>query len=269
MATFDLLQPLGENNREEHILVEYEGFIHSTAENLIIALEDTISDDNHDSVEKIYPKLKDYIYLTPDELYDSVLYYEAEQLLDIITDETCTPESIEKTCIKLLSDNDYTESLHDTFFNEALMNLATMTYTKSITFMKHTNYHQGELNEIKDDYQIKNVHALCNIKIYTGSLVHYYMDHPEITTVLLGNPDDLKYLIENADKEHLAKTLFILRNNIDTINIPTKNEELPTYKNDDYYQELIAKQVTSIVHANIDCIRKDIKESEIESDSVG
>jgi len=260
MATFDLLQPIGKNNRNEHILVEYEGFIHSTAENLIIALEDHLDD-----VISSYPKLKNYIFLPPDELYNSVMYYEAEQLLDILTNEDYTPESIEKTCLSLITEKDRVSALHNTFFNESLINLSEMDYVKSITIIKGIDYTETDINNIKAEYN-QNINK---INIITGNIVTYYKNHPEITTVLLGNPEDLKYLIEYENKEHLSKTLFILRNNVDTLTFPKSSNILPSYTNEDYYQSIINKHITSIVHANVDCIRRDLRENELDPDAVG
>lgn len=260
MATYDLLQPIADNNRDEVFLIEYEGFIRNTAEGLIRSLQLNITEN----LQK-YPKLSEYNDLTPDELYHKVMYYAGEQLLDILCENNKSIPEIISLYQSIMEPNDIISYLHDTIYYRMLMNLSEKKFMKSIHIIKHTKYTPTDISMFNNDF-----HENSNkLHIYNGDTVHFYMAHPEITTVMLNDTVDLDNLLSHADKEHLKNTLFILRNNVDTLHQSPTDSSVIMYKNGEYYKSIIDKKITAIIHTDVECIPQDPNSREIDPTNVG
>lgn len=78
----DLLRPICGRNRNEIILMEYEGFLINPTEYMILKMQSK----NKEMWIKRFPKLNDYFGLTPEQLYEATYFFPPDIFLQILGD---------------------------------------------------------------------------------------------------------------------------------------------------------------------------------------
>lgn len=242
MATFDLLQPVGDTNRAEVILVEYEGFMQNMAEGLVKAM--SLEPEKYkDEV----PELQGLIDMSPEELYIATNYFEAEQFLYILYEGKLSVEEILIKYNEIMCNKDVCPMQKEPFFSRVVANFSDIDFIKKIIIMKRTHYTENEAKRLKKLFGENNP----KLSLFCGSSHEYLASHPEVTTVFTNNPVLIVQMIQDAitdvKLDRIKNTLFVLRNNSETIEV---NNELGTinYKNQEYYDDLAKKGITTVAH---------------------
>lgn len=214
-TTRDPLYPMT-NDQDERILVEFNGIIHSEAEDLFYGMKDCPILEIHDF--NTYNRLRQY---DSDKVYEEIGYFRPRDLITYLNDGNELPEDEVNTILEYANFNyDYKTA---TFLNMtgALSNLMSADYLKGITFVmpnhRHNDYlylmdmfdnkllnEKAQILEIDpDDDLITKIKE--EIKVETTSQTPY--------TTVITNEYLLILDILKEYKEYNASTmLFLLRN---------------------------------------------------------
>lgn len=261
MPTYDLLQPIKGDNRDEYFLVEYEGFIRNMAEGLIIAMN--LIPGIYDEA---YPELKNYMNKSPEELYNMTSPYGGEQMLYILSKKDIDTADLLREYSKIMEDKDVCPLQKETLFAGALSMLSEEKFVKEINIIKTTNYMPNDIEYIDSLF---NGTGYEKVKMYTGSSIQFYIENPNITTYALNNPSIITSLVENKEcEEHLKNTFFLLRDSIDTITMDPETELLK-YANQDFYEELLSSKKCAVGHIETVMLNGNTSNEEIDNAPLG
>ena len=208
----NLFTPLGDNNRDEHMLVDFSGFIKNLAE--IIAITIFENEENCASVivnKELYNDLKE-LYKTDKESFfisTSILY--PEDLLRAIANDTFESDEDLVLSMDLLFENfNLLEKSSSTIYEHALRNIAQKDFCKSITFYLPQQY-------AFKPYQIKYIHDIFmgneeKINILEGDYRKLAKEN-NYTTICTNDIDFIMDALQTWDNDKLEQTFFILMNN--------------------------------------------------------
>lgn len=258
MDKIDLLYPLKENNRQEHFLVDYDGFIKNTAEAVAIMLDV----DREENLKK-YPNLDKIWNNDETVLYNNTLLFSPEQLLAVVSNNELSPQEIRDEINSLFSRYNIIEFQRTTIFEFALYNILGAEFTKSVDIINRRGFQKYEIEYLSKSYK----KYLDKVKFYDGN-IDELIKTGKYTTILLNNPDSVVQALNTLQNEILEKTLFILRINLDTVNIDFKKPE-ERYKYQAKFNELIKDKQRAITYMYTDCIQKEPVLYEEEPKNIG
>ena len=208
----NLLTPLGDNNREERMLVDFGGFIKNLAELMTIfmfeneeACETLIED------KELYNELKEMYNADRDAFFISTSILKAEDLLRALANDTFESDEDLVLSMDLIFENsDLLEKTTSTVYEYALQNIVQKDFCKSITFFLPQQY------DFKP-YQIKYLYETFKgfegkINILNGD---YRKEAKEgnYTTICTNDIDFILDALRTWDNDKLEQTFFILLNN--------------------------------------------------------
>ena len=205
----DILLPINENNRDENLLIEYDGFIKNTAEALIMMLEL----EKEENLKK-YPRLQPFLNSKDKDLYNDTVLFSPEQLLGFLSNNTLSTDEIMKELDELFQRFDIINFQLDTVFEYALMNLADMDYVKSISIVSRRGFKNYELDYIRKTFH-KNIKKF---DFYIGN-INELIKTGKYTTVFTNDADGVITCLKEMENDVLEKILFIIRICIDTIDL--------------------------------------------------
>jgi len=205
----DLLFPLKEgNNREERILVEYDGFIKCLSEAVIYNLL-----LNKSKYINKYPLLKLYEQFNSYELYDNCFLYTPEYLLYYLSECNIEKETLAEDLFTLLRTSvlGYQE---DVLFEYGLHNLLQQDYVSSVHIVNRYLYNEYDINRFKFIFPS----TTNKIKIMESDDIFTLINQNDYTTIFM---NDVTELLQMPSKikapKNLQSILFILRNVDDNI----------------------------------------------------
>lgn len=235
---FDPLMPIQsmntERDREEHLLVSFEGFIKNQSEGLIR----TMLSEIEDWIE-IYPGLEIYDDMTMEEIYDAVSLYQPYDLLQAMTDEERSQDDILKD-LDTIMPNIFIENSQITQFEYTLYQMLKEDKIKDCCIYKEGKFYENELSYIRNKY--KNV--IDKIELVDNTPLPTIIEDIKPTTAFITDPAFVFGYLENVyakDDSEIAGMMFIILNNTDMVEI----SEGGTFIYTDQYKE-------SMTHVNED-----------------
>jgi len=204
MPTGDFLTPIFGNNRDEIILVEYDGFIKNKTEAILLSMIST----KQIWIDK-YPGINKYENISSDQIYQDSFLKLPESLLYNLSNKSLSIKTI-KDDIDKLQKIDILQCQRFTIIEFAIKTLLLEKFVKTVYIIKEEDYTSKELLYLKNNYEIFE----DKIKILCGNTLEAFsMCKP--TTYFTNS----LYKIENIIKdESITDKLFILRNTEDILN---------------------------------------------------
>lgn len=196
----DPLQPVSGKNRNESILVEYEGFVKNVTEALIEQMQ-----MYGDEMGAKYPKIKDYWHMNAFPRYIATVNFTPFEFLTILNDNNHSEEEIKEDIQKVAGEN-VISVLTDTAIEWALERMQFADFTKEISFVKNGQVFKHEYDYLKRRFGI-NSKVQCNI--YEGDVISLCDDF-NYTTIMTNDSNTIRVLIEK-DPEKYKQALFLSR----------------------------------------------------------
>lgn len=208
----NLLTPLGDNNREEDMLIDFSGFIKNMAE--IIAMTIFENEEACASVivnKELYNEFKELYTKDRDAFFMTTSILKPEDLLRAIADDTFEDDEDLVLSMDLLFETfNLIGKSSSTVYEYALQNIVEKDFCKSITFYLPQQY-------AFKPYQIKYLYDTFRgkeekINILEGD---YRKEAKEgnYTTICTNDMDFIMDALQTWDNEKLEQTFFILMNN--------------------------------------------------------
>lgn len=216
----DLLHPHTSTlpNRNESIIVEYDGFINSLSERIIRLME---IDNNN--LEK-YPMLAEVFKLSPVDIFTLANLYTLEDLDrvifngDLYKNKTVDIEELLKMNI--------IEFQQKSVFEYSLYQLIQQKYVKNVSIIKKTDFFEYEL-----EYLYRTFGEFENkLKLYVGDTVSIVKDM-DFTTIGTNDFSTISEIIKTKG-EDAKKIFFILRNNSSNLIVDPSSEIQLKFKED-------------------------------------
>lgn len=196
----DLLHPLTSKlpNRNESIIIEYDGFINSLSERVVRLME---LDANNLSK---YPMLKEVFKLNPTDVFNLANLYTMEDLDKIIFNKDIEKNNI---ILKELMKMNIIEFQQKALFEYSIYQLLQQKYIKNVSIIKKDDFFEYELDSIYSTFGEYGK----KISVYTGDTLSIVKDK-EFTTICTSDFHTIENIIK--EKGESAKDIFfILRNN--------------------------------------------------------
>lgn len=217
----NLLTPLGDNNREEHMLIDFSGFVKNMAEILAITIFENEEACESVIVDKeLYNEFKELYKSNRDAFFMATSMLKPEDLLRAFANDSFDDDEDLVLSMDILFENfNYLGQSTSTVYEYALQNIVQKDFCKSITFYLSQQY-------AFKPYQIKYLHDTFEgyaekINILEGD---YRQEAAEnnYTTICTNDIDFIMDALTVWDNDKLEQTFFILMNNNSNI---TRNED--------------------------------------------
>lgn len=186
MSQPDFLQPLGEDNRDEHILIEFHRVLCNTNMSLLRNLFSAAAKDQE--ILKVLPNLPIYAKLPIDEKYHAtVLYNYPEDLVFNLSKEKLSRETCRAFASQFMEPYNF-KTLHLSRMSAIARNLLNAKFVKNLYVFadKFTIEMREYLSEMFADKGVDTqVHAM------EGNFIECLCAKPEITTCFISNTSDL------------------------------------------------------------------------------
>ena len=157
----DFLLPVIGKNRNEILLIEYEGFLKNMTECLILQMK-----YKWDYYENRFPAIKDYFMMKPIPLYNSTELFSRRDILKVL-DSSIENNEIDEI-IESCESIDVNEIRVDTMFEFALKELAMTDFVKEIHIVKANQFYPEELEYLMEVVFPSNIHSKINL--YNGDI---------------------------------------------------------------------------------------------------
>lgn len=211
MPIIDPLRPIIGTNRDEHMIVDIEGFIWNPSEILVLkTMKDAIYAGER------YPGLHKYWNMSSQARYNAVYPFTPKEILDICSENI--PENEIESDLLRFNDIDIQSNISDTTVSFALSNLVEKKFVKSVTFLKSIPFDTRELDYIAQVICAKA--AQCEIKFVEGDIESVLEDRT-YTTIF---SSDIKGMLNSYLKypEKLKSTATFLRKGYSTKDLIAK-----------------------------------------------
>ncbi len=193
----DLLHPVvSGNNRTERILIEYDGFMNSISERLVLLM------GLEESNKEKYPKLKEILDLSGDDIFNLANLYTQDDLNRFIFNGDLSDDYI-----KELLNIDIINFQRKSIFGYSFFNLLQENYVENISIIKKDDYLQYELESLANAFG----DSFDKVSLYVGE-TYSIVEDSKFTTICLNDIDELFKIINTLDLEYVQNTFFILRN---------------------------------------------------------
>lgn len=204
MAQRDLLYPLKKDNRPEHFLIEYEGFIRNLAEAVIISMRGNL-DENLTN----FPGLSQYIELPRFDLYNATCLYTPEEIVSRISYPEISIEDIWAITDAALAVN-VIEQQAPTMFEYALTRISREEFCQSITFIKRRPFLDFEIEYTSLLFK----DSIRKINFVSGDIVEAVHDDSPYTSIAMHDTDEVLRILDKLPPEKAKNIFFIV---LDTI----------------------------------------------------
>lgn len=158
----DLAHPLqfADDNRDEILLISFDGFIKNTSEGLVR----TMLRNEEDWIEK-YPNLQTFELYDPDELYENTMIFHPSELLYLLSDGKVTEEDIDHDLDTLLP-TIFLQNSKITTFEFSLFQLLQQPFVKKVIFYRESTFYENEIMYIMEKYD----EVIDKVSLSTGGI---------------------------------------------------------------------------------------------------
>lgn len=216
---FDPLVPIQSMNtdrdREERLIVSFEGFIKNQSEGLIRTML-----SEYDVWLDIYPTLSIYDDMSMDEIYDAVSLYQPYELLEELSGGKRSPEEILKD-LDTIMPQVYLSNSKITQFEIALYRLLMEEKIRYCCIYKEGKFYENEITYINREYK----KVIDKIELIDETDLPVIFDKIRPTTAFITDPAFVFDYIEKIypeNDEHINDVMFILLNNTETVELSTE-----------------------------------------------
>lgn len=256
----DFMRPIGDDNRDEYLLVEFRRTFKNTNFSLLRNLMKRSTEDPE--ILKLFPKLILFAKMPDNNVrYDAtVLYNTPEELIYFLSGDQLSPE-ICHSFVEAFQNPLHLETLHQTRLEFAIGQLALHPFIKEIYFF--ADNFTTEMQE----YLVKSFGAKVfreKIRLVEGPIMDCFFDLPKITTAFISNVIDLISIYE-VKPESLYGKLIVISEGYDNFE-PLDEEAIKkdpdgikiTYKYLDLFQKLHRERKADVSYAYPFCIESTI-----------
>ena len=260
----DFLRPIGDDNRDEYLLIEFHRTYKNTNFSLMRNIMKRITEDQE--LFHILPNIVTFARLPDNNArYDAtVLYNLPEEFVkflskDQLSDGMC--EQIVETFLHpLLLDN-----LHTTRLEFAISQLVAHAFIKEIYFFadKFTTEMQGYLVHVFGPERFKE-----KVRLVEGSMADCLIELPQVTTAFVSNASEVVELYQ-SHPDALNRRMIVISDGYD--NYEALDEEAAkkdpdhlhiNYKYLDLFQKLHKARIADISYAFPFCIESNTERKE-------
>ena len=239
----DPLYPVG-SNRDERILIEFNGILHSEAEDIFYGMKDCVVLEAHGF--HTYDRLLSY--KDPEKIYEEIGYFRPRDLIKYLNDGNEIDEEEIDTIIEYSKLNyDYSVS---TFLNMlgALETLARTDYVKGITIV-FTNHRESDAaylaSMFNNDILTKKFSILESstdtvIQDIEKEMLEASNANNPYTTVITNEYQLIIDILNDYRKYKADTTFFLLRNHSQNMEQLIKGDSV-------YFNELYTDKITNII----------------------
>ena len=227
----DHLYPTGEN-RPERLLIEYQGIMHSEAEEVFYGLSGV---PKHDSVPfKRYFELREKD--SPYDIYEEINFFRPKTLLKYLNYGAEIPNNIAESILQLCKYRYTFRPSTLTSFAGALVQLIQVDYIKGVTFIFNNEDCVKDLRYLNDIVGEKALNDKCDfipckdertMKLAMLEILEEAQkeDNP-YTTVVTNQYDIVKDALTDYERYGTESTFFLLKNNSDNCDLKFENGKL-------------------------------------------
>lgn len=245
----DLLYPINEKNRNENIIVEYDGFIKSLTERLYLMTE-----IEYDGKEDMYPLFKELKELDYEDRFSLINLYSTKGFNEAFFNGKLEEDFINRS----LSNGAILEFQSNLLFDYSLFMIMQEKFARSLSIVKSTPWLDEEKILILNTFEDLEK----RISLYEGDIVDVVKDLNNFTTIGINSFESIKRIVDFEDFN--KKTAFILRNNLSNVSILENGSIKLLYT--DEIMDLYENQSIIITRMFSNCM---IEKFNTEEESVG
>lgn len=188
---------LGKDNREEFLLIYFDGFIKNTSEGIVR----TMLRDEEDWITR-YPNLSEFSEMEQDEVYENTMIFTPLDLLYALSDGKLSEEEMQQDLEQILP----IVFLHNsriTSFEYALYNLMQESFIKQVYLYREEDYgfYENEIEYVNTQY----AEVSDKIHFIHGGIVSAIQEYKP-TTLFTTDYQSVKYLY--SDEVHFEEMEF-------------------------------------------------------------
>lgn len=214
---FDVAQPIHNYtvNRDETLIVYYDGFIKNITEGVILTMLSEIED-----WEPLYPGLSRYDPMTVEEVYDETSIFQPAQLLEALCEGKRTDEEIFADLDNILP-RIYLSELMITNFEFVLANLLDQDFVKQCYI-----YREGKFN-VSDKVYLHRAYRRNRGKITLVDQVNFidFYEQVDPTTVFTNDISFVFDYVMHQPTEKRDNKMFVVLNNASFLEIIGQDQE--------------------------------------------
>lgn len=243
-SSIDPLFPFGDN-RDERIIVEFNGIIHSESEDIFYGLDGCPILEAHPF--NTYQRLLTY---TPDKVYEEIGYFRPVDLVYYLNDGQYIEMDEVNAILEYAKFNyDFSVSTHISMA-EAIKNLMTADYVRNVTFVLANHRDTDilylidiigkELLEKKGSILESNSNIIADIK---SELLSMASTNP-YTTIITNEYKLILDVLNDYKLYHADTNLFLLRNH-------SQNMRQRLNDNSVIFEELYTDKITHAINGDV------------------
>lgn len=218
----DLLFPVEEANRDEVLVVEFDGFIKNISEGILQTMM-----LNYATYIKRYPALEKFLDMTVDMRYEETALLNPAEFLTSLSN-SLTPMEIETDLNTIIPQINYSFQ-RMTIFEYALINLLEQKFVKKLYFIKPSIFSQNEVSYINSHF-IKFKEKIVVLKAYAYQMISH---DSYATTFFMESNDELKDILNNHTADQLTGKVFTLRTTSQNTTLNVESKEI-TYSDKEF-----------------------------------
>lgn len=247
VTTRDPLYPMGYNNRDENMMVEFNGIIHSEAERVFYGMKDCHILEAHPF--KTYQRL---LKCDPDTVYSEIAYFRPFDLVQYLNDGEEIDEGEINAIIEYANINYDFSTATLLAMAGAIKNLFQSSYLKNVTFVL-PDVSENNLVYLMDIYTPEVINAKCKFlfpdpgKTVIDAMKDELLDSANRNspyTTIITNEYQLILDVLRKYKEYKADTtLFLLRNHSQNMKQSIKGDSV-------VFEELFTTEILGAINGN-------------------
>ena len=260
----DFLRPIGDDNRDEYLLIEFHRTYKNTNFSLMRNIMKRVTEDQ--DLYHILPNIVTFASLLyNNSRYDAtVLYNHPEDLIRFLSKNQLSPEMCKRYADAFMHPL-ILEHLHTTRLEFAISQLVSHPFIKEIYFFadKFTTEMQGYLVRAFGPQRFQE-----KIRLVEGSMQECMIELPQITTAFVSNASEVVSLYQEHP-EALHKRMIVISDgydNYDAVDDEASKKDPDAlhinYKYLDIFQKLHKARQSEISYAFPFCIESNMERKE-------
>lgn len=242
----DLLYPMGDN-RDENMMVEFNGIIHSESETIFYGMKDCPILEAHPF--KTYQRLLKY---DPDTIYSEIAYFRPFDLVQYLNDGEEIDEGEINAIIEYATLNYNYSTATLLAIAEAINNLFQSSYLKNVTFVL-PDMNENNLAYLIDIYTPEVISSKCKfvfpdegktiIETMKDELLNSANQNYPYTTIITNEYQLILDILRNYKEYKADTTLFLLRNHSQNMKQSIKGDSV-------VFEELYTTEILGAINGD-------------------